>query len=424
MATFTRLGPALRLLLPLLAGFAPSLHSQDFTAAVPGSELTVYVMYMGPGEQIWERFGHIGLGVRDDRTGADSLYDYGRFSFSQPGFVTRFLQGRMLYWMAGQESGWYARAYQRANRSVYIQELNLTPAQRLEVREFLRWNEQPENMYYRYDYYRDNCATRIRDVIDRVLGGAIQRQTDTMQTGTTFRSHTRSLTAPDLPMYTGISAGMGHPVDQPISAWEEMFLPLAVREHLRSVMVPGPDGRPIPLVAAERTLYESDAFALRIEPPRWVLRYFVVGLLIAGLGLVLGRLAATRGWARIGFAMLGTLWYLVIGIGGLVLLGLWAATDHWVTYRNENVLQLNLLALPLVVLLPMGLRRGGTRAVMALRVASVVALLSLAGLVLKILPLFYQANLEIIALILPVNLGLAAALAMVTGSPDLNPQSL
>jgi hypothetical protein len=383
-------------------------------ATVPGSGLAVYVMTMGPGAEIWERFGHIGIGVRDSSTGVDSLYDYGRFSFSDPGFLVHFLQGRMRYWMAGQEAGWYAEFYRRADRSVYIQELNLTPQQRVEVRDFLRWNELGENRYYRYDYYRDNCSTRIRDLLDRVLGGAIRRQTDTMQTGTTYRSHTQRLTSADVPMYTAITTGMGHAVDQPISAWEEMFLPLAVRDHLRRVTVPGPDGTPVPIVAAEHTLNESAAYLVRAQPPGWVPRYLAVGVLVGALALLLGWLGMTRRWARTVFAMLGTLWYLVLGLGGVILLGLWGFTDHWVTYRNENVMQFNLFALPLVVLLPLALRRGGKSARAARRASVVVAAVSLAGLLLKILPVFYQVNLEIIALILPVNLAFAAAIVLAT----------
>lgn len=401
----------------LLLALNPAVHSQDSAAApaaAPGSALVVYVMTMGPGAEIWERFGHIGIGVRDSSTGVDSLYDYGRFSFSDPGFLVHFLQGRMRYWMAGQEAGWYAEFYRRADRSVYVQELNLTPAQRVEVWNFLRWNQLPENRYYRYDYYRDNCSTRIRDLLDRILGGAIRRQTETIPTATTYRSHTRRLTSADVPMYTGITMGMGHAVDQPISAWEEMFLPLAVREHLRGVTVPGPDGTPIPLVAAEHTLNESDAYQVRAAPPEWVPRYLGVGVLVGALGLLLGWMGNTRRWARTVFAMLGTLWYLVLGLGGIILLGLWGFTDHWVTYRNENVMQFNLLALPLVVLLPLALRRGGKTARAARRASAVVALVSLGGLLLKILPVFYQVNLETIALILPVNLAFAAAIALAT----------
>lgn len=404
----------------LLLWFLPSTLAGQDTAragtAEPGSELTVYIMTMGPGAQIWERFGHIGIGVRDAVSGTDSVYDYGRFSFSQPGFLRRFLQGRMLYWMGGGEASAYLRAYSAARRSVWEQELNLTPAQRLALRQFLRWNERPENIYYRYDYYRDNCSTRVRDAIDGVVGGAIRRQTDTMATGSTFRSHTQRLAAPDPPMYTGLLAAMGHPIDLPISAWEEMFLPLAVREHFRSVSVAGPDGVPVPLVKSERTLYESDAFANRVTSPNWVLSFLLLGFVVGLVGLLLAWKSISSRWARTGFALLATLWYLLLGIGGIVLLGLWGFTDHWVTYRNENVLQFNLLALPLVVLVPMALRGGEKSGPAALRVVSLVAGLSLLGLLLKLIPGFYQVNLEIIALILPVNLALAAGLFLVVRS--------
>jgi hypothetical protein len=398
-------------LLLLLSLLPSTLAGQDTALSgtpEPGSELTVYIMTMGPGEQIWERFGHIGIGIRDASTGTDSVYDYGRFSFSQPGFLRRFLQGRMQYWMGGGEASAYLRAYSAARRSVWEQELNLTPSERVALREFLRWNERPENIYYRYDYYRDNCSTRVRDAIDSVLGGAIHRQTDTMATGTTFRSHTQRLAAPDPPMYTGLLAAMGQPIDAPISAWEEMFLPLAVRDHLRSITVPGPGGAPVPLVKAERTLYESEVFVNRVTPPNWVLRFLVIGFAVGLIGLLLAWRGIARRWARTGFALLATLWYLLLGVGGIILLGLWGFTDHWVTYRNENVLQFNLLALPLVVLVPMALRGGEKSGPAALRVVSLVAGVSLVGLLLKLVPTFYQVNLEIIALVLPINLALAA----------------
>jgi hypothetical protein len=113
-----------------------------------------------------------------------------------------------------------------------------------------------------------------------------------------------------------------------------------------------------------------------------------------------------------------------MGIGGIILLGLWGFTDHLVARNNENVLQLSILALPLVFLLPMGLRRGGNWGRAALRVSVLVTAVSFAGLLLKVLPGFRQVNLEIIALVLPVHLGLAAGLFLQLrmGSPD--PQTL
>ncbi len=404
----------------LAAVAALSGHAQDASGepGEPGSELQIYVMTMGVGSEIWERFGHNAIGVRDLARGTDLVYNYGTFDFAAPGFVTNFLQGRMVYWLDVADADATIRFYRdRRHRSVYIQELNLLPLKRREMKEFLEWNARDENKFYRYDYYLDNCSTRVRDALDRLLGGMLRGRTDTVYDGATFRSHTRRLTTNNPFMYTGIEAGMGHPVDRPISAWEEMFLPLEVRERLREVTVPGNGGRPVPLVREERTVYESDVYTFRAEPPGWVPVYLLAGTLLGGLALLLARLGIGRRGARTAFTVFGVFWYLLMGVGGLILLGLWGFTDHLVARANENVLQLNLLALPLVVLLPAGIRRGGGWGRSALRASVVVAAVAVAGLLLKIFPGFGQVNLEIIALILPVYLGLAAGLFILLPVP-------
>jgi hypothetical protein len=98
-------------------------------------------------------------------------------------------------------------------------------------------------------------------------------------------------------------------------------------------------------------------------------------------------------------------WTLVAGIFGLVLAGLWAFTDHAAAYQNENLLQLNPLQLTLVPLL---LRSTSSSTRMRLWVAAFLAALSLAGLLLKLVPGFYQVNGEVIGLALPIHLGVAA----------------
>ena len=138
----------------------------------PGSELTISIMTMGAGAEVWERFGHNAIVVEDRRLGSSVAYNYGMFSFRQENFLLRFLQGRMMYWMAGISTPKAScPSTATLQRSVWQQELNLTPAQRLALRDFLEWNARKENRFYRYDYYRDNCSTRVRDAIDRVLGG-------------------------------------------------------------------------------------------------------------------------------------------------------------------------------------------------------------------------------------------------------------
>ncbi|MBL8961188.1 MAG: hypothetical protein JNJ98_15130, partial [Gemmatimonadetes bacterium] len=59
-------------------------------APVPGAELEVYLMTMGPGDLIWERFGHNAVGIRDRAAGTDVVYNWGVFDFDEADFLPRF----------------------------------------------------------------------------------------------------------------------------------------------------------------------------------------------------------------------------------------------------------------------------------------------------------------------------------------------
>ncbi|MFL5536074.1 MAG: DUF4105 domain-containing protein, partial [Gemmatimonadales bacterium] len=401
----------LSLLFTLIAAPAQGLppHPGGVRAGESGAELTVYLMTMGPGKHVWERFGHNAIWIHDPIHGTDQTYNYGLFDFHQQNFLLRFVQGRMWYWMQGYPAQSYVESYRRANRSVWVQELEIPSAGRSELQRFLEWNELPENRFYHYDYYRDNCSTRVRDALDRALGGVIRAATAAAPSGKTYRFHTQRLTANDPPIYTGLLLALGQPVDRPISQWEEMFLPLAMREHVRSIRVTGPDGRSVPLVRSERTLFQSTEPEPSATPPSWTPWYLLAGLAIGGAAMALARRARTSGLARAGFLAVTWSWFLLTGLGGLVLAGLWGLTDHAAAYRNENVLQFDLLALPLIWLvtrLAFGSRRFA-HATLVLTLA--VAAISLLGLLLKSLPSFYQVNQSLIALALPAHAGIAAA---------------
>ena len=158
--------------------------------------------------------------------------------------------------------------YIRTDRSIWVQELNLTPQQRLALRDFVEWNALPENRFYRYDYVLDNCSTRVRDAIDWALGGQIRRQTEGEPSGTTYREHTRRLTSADPVLYTGLMLGLGASVDEPISQWEEMFLPGKVKARVEELSVAGPDGVAVPLVGREQVLHQAVARApASVTPP-------------------------------------------------------------------------------------------------------------------------------------------------------------
>jgi hypothetical protein len=116
----------------------------------------------GPGLEVFEKFGHIALAVVDSQTGEDVAFNWGMFDFNQPNFYTRFLTGDTKYWMAGYRTAEFNAMYVAQDRTIRKQRLNLTPAQRGALYEFVAWNAREENRYYRYDYYNDNCSTRVR----------------------------------------------------------------------------------------------------------------------------------------------------------------------------------------------------------------------------------------------------------------------
>ncbi len=392
----------------LLAG-GPPLYSQQQapdTVPVPGERLTVSLITAGPGSEVWELFGHNAIWIKDQTTGREIVYDYGRFDFAKPGFLSRFVKGQMWYWMGAAYPRDMISAYISRGRSVSVQELDLPPAARAELLRFLEHNVLEENRYYRYDYYRDNCSTRIRDALDQVVGGAISAQSADTVHGSTWRSLSDRLLAADPLAYTGTKLGLGSPTDRPISRWDEMYVPMRLQEYLRTVQIDGPDGELIPLVRSEEVLYQGSGPAERSEPPGWYLIYLAIGS-VWGAVMVWCAGVARRGsrLGRVGLGLVAGAWALVAGLGGSLLLFLWFGTDHLMTRANENVLQLNPLALLLLVVVPLALASDRWRKA-AIILAGLVAAGSLLGAAAKILPGFDQANWQVIALAVPINVAL------------------
>jgi hypothetical protein len=390
----------------------PSPASPD-AASVPGSELTVTLVTFGQGEEVFERFGHDALWLHDARTGSDVACHWGLFDFNEPHFVARFVSGDTHYSMGCMDAMTLIEGERRTGRSVTLQRLALSPAQALTLRDFLQWNSREENRYYRYDYFRDNCATRLRDALDRALDGVLRRATDSVATDLSYRSESVRLTDDDKPAQAGIDLALGRPADRPLTQWESFFIPMRLRDAVRRLSVAGPAGAPTPLVADERVLPHlrgTPEMVERARPPRLWPRYLLNGLLLGVLVVVLRIMMLTRRGAAWGLALVGAAWWLLCGVlGGLIFLA-WVATRHTFWAWNENLLLLTPLCLALVVLTPMSLlgRRveRGTRLI-----AATVALLGVVAAVLSVLP-GGQDNGAIVALFLPVHLALAWALAL------------
>ncbi len=367
----------------------------------------IALITVGPGPIYWERFGHNMIRVTDPAHGTDLAYNFGIFDWNQENFLWNFIQGRMLYAVDAWDAGRTLEFYERTGRSIEVQELAFTPEQARRVADHLARNVEPDQRNYRYDYYRDNCSTRVRDALNLALGGTLERELGHIPTHSTYRSETAKLTAGDPALYFGLMLLLGPATDEPLTAWEESFIPMAFAAHLAPITVPGAGGAPLPVVSASSMVPARNPAFGATRSAASLLRWFLVcGVLLGGvLAWAGGRSGAGKG--RAPFVVFGSLWSLLSGLAGFVMVYLWAFTDHVVAYRNENMLQASVLGLAVFGLMAGWARRGGAAPAGVRALSVTIALLSVAGVVLKFIPGPIQVNGVVLAFFVPANLGMA-----------------
>ena len=374
---------------------ARRLHAQ----AAPGQHLQVYLLTIGAGAEIYERFGHNAIWIRDTSAHTDLIYNFGMFEFpagfaDELAFAGRFAMGRPRYWLGVDSSIDHTLyEYRMRQRDLVAQELNLTPAQRGDLAGRLAVNALPANRTYTYDYFRDNCSTRVRDVLDVVLGGALARATRDRPGAGSLRFHTlRSITNDKL-LFVGIDASFGPNVDRRLDQWDEMFLPEKVEQRIAELHVRTDSGEVVPLVKVTFPILTIGAFQVETAPPHWLGRFTLAGLVIAGLMLLGAARGATGAIGRV----LVSAWLLIMGLGGTLLLFFWLFTYQVATYANHNILFLSPLALGV---LPSAWYRGSAPpAAWRARFLGLLALSLVLGLGLVLVPIVTpQRNVEIAAL--------------------------
>ena len=379
----------------------------DSARALAGERLTAALLTYGPSDVVFERFGHVALAIRDNATGQEIAYNWGMFDFDQPKFLQRFLTGDTRYWMVGYSADAFNAAYVADNRSIRRQTLALTPVERAALYEYLLWFSRDENKFYRYDYYRDNCSTRVRDALDRVLGGRLRPSLDVPGAGRTWRGETARVTATDIPVYAGIQIALGRNADRPMSKWEEAFLPEHMASAFATLVLPNAAGQRYRLVTNDSMQFVANRVPMPADPPGRTTMAALLGLTLAGLIAVLADL---RGRApRVLLALLVGVWYLVGGVLGTLLLLAGTVTKH-APYMGQNLtlLELNPLLLVAAIAVPVALARH-RRSRGAMGVSAVIALMSLIGLVLRAVPSFAQQHGVVLAVIVPVHVALAIA---------------
>jgi len=314
-------------------------------AGVPqaAEDMTISVLTMGPGDPTFSKFGHDAIVVSEPGK-KSRVYNFGTFSFQSKTLFRDFLSGRLRYWLSVGSLQGTLSSYRRQNRSLLIQRLDLEPAAAVAVAEALEENALPENKYYLYDHFRDNCSTRVRDVIDRRTGGAMHRALN-RPAALTYRDHALRLVADDWLLYIGLDLGLGPRVDARITEWDEGFLPERLARSLKGVRIPSAKGS-VPLVLEETVVFEAARDPLLETPPVRAPWLVALGLALGGVLALLFRLPSRAARIAAG-ALLGTLG-LVSGLLGALLLFFWFFTNNEVAHKNANALLSPVVALALV----------------------------------------------------------------------------
>lgn len=338
----------------LLIGLQYSLSQVNQKNA---DSLRVSLLTCTPGEEIYSAYGHSAIRLQDSERGLDVVFNYGTFDFDTPFFVPKFLCGTLDYMLSASNFSWFLNSYQREGRGVVEREVILSSSRKREIEHFLFTNLQPENRFYRYDFFFDNCATRIRDLFFR-YADVEDDNAKVKSEEETFRDCLHQFVGPNEWWGTGIDLILGVRTDASISPFEKAMLP----DYLDS------------LLANEGILGEPKVMLVRRVSPKPVafdfftpLSFSIVMLLAVS---VVCLIESRRGvWVRwVDYSL-----FSAVSLLALLFWFLWVVSAIKITSYNMNALWASALYIPIVALLA---RRCHAKAIRLMAKANVVMIVA------------------------------------------------
>lgn len=296
-----------------------SVQAQD------SSRLRISLLTCTPGEELYSTFGHSAYRVVDSNAVTDIVYNYGTFNFDDDGFYLKFVRGKLLYYVSAEYFSDFKDLYQSTNRGMTEQVLNLSAAEKITIRYFLNENLKEENKYYKYDFFFDNCTTRLRDILKKQHDSSFC-QKPVMPAGSRFRQAIHQYLDKNGKDWSklGIDILLGQPCDAVMTAEQMQFLPDNLMKSL--------DSSNHPMVVSSRNLYsiQEDKNKNSFFTPMTVFAMLLA--LIILLGFTKNRFV--QGFLQ-GF---DGLFFFFAGLLGIILILMWTATDHQMCKNNFNLL--------------------------------------------------------------------------------------
>lgn len=291
---------------------------------------SISVVTCGPGTELYSAFGHSAFRVFDSTLRIDKIYNYGTFDFNAPNFYYNFAKGNLIYFLATSDFNRFLRMYQYENRWVKTQVLNLSNEQVQAMYLFLEENSKPENRNYQYDFFYDNCSTKIEAVVKTVLKENVQFTNNHITTVKTHRDLIEDYTKEFKWAKFGIDLALGSVIDDKATKNDYKFLPDYIFKSFEQATIKN-EGISKPLVKKEYSILKEKPAAKTFE----VLTPLNILLLISLL-LIYSTYKNYKHNKRSKF--IDFILFLITGIIGIIVLLLWFATTHTATYQNYNFL--------------------------------------------------------------------------------------
>lgn len=323
------------LILTLLA-----LFTKGFTQQL-SPEAKISLLICAPGDEVYSFFGHAAIRVHDPSAEKDLVFNYGLFSFDTPHFIWRFAKGETDYQLGVQRMSSFMREYHDDKRKVTEYGLALEPGEKEALYNALLENYKPENRVYRYSHFEDNCATRVRDQLEKSTGGKIVYDTTGDET-VSFRNLIDRYIPGNTWIGLGIKLALGLPTDRVTTFSEKMFLPDYLGKDMAGATVRR-DGGTSPLTFPAAVIFDAPAVthSFSVTSPGVVIPLFF--LVVLSLTL-LERKRKAR------FTGLDVLVFASAGIAGMIL-----CFTTFVSVMPSTKWNLNLVwALPTHLLLAVG----------------------------------------------------------------------
>jgi len=300
-----------------------------------GQSLSKYaqisIITCAPGSELYSTFGHSAIRIKDPVLRIDNVYNYGTFNFETPNFYIKFIRGKLDYMLSVSPYRYFIISYKQEKRAINEQILNLSDTQKNNIYKALKINSLPENVYYRYDFIKDNCATRVLKIIKDVLKDSLILPEKSTVSEQSFREMLMPyLQTKDWERF-GINLALGRPVDKIAKSEQTAFLPDYLKILFEQSKIKTLNGI-VPIVKKENILYlpykKNIEDSLNITP-KYVLWFLLVVILFFTIFEIKYRKK---------YFILDKTLFFIIGFIGLIILFLWFFTEHSSVVNNQNII--------------------------------------------------------------------------------------